>query len=96
MPKAYIIAAEAIKDPAGMAEYARAAAPAITEGPGKVLALDPAPEVLEGDWQGRQTVLMEFESVEAARAWHKSDAYQKVIPMRRAAADTDAVIVSGR
>jgi uncharacterized protein (DUF1330 family) len=38
---------------------------------------------------------MEFESVEAARAWYQSDAYQKVIPMRRAAADTDAVIVSG-
>ena len=96
MPNAYIIATEAIKDPSGMAEYARAAAPAITEGPGNVLALDPAPEVLEGDWRGRQTVLMEFESVEAARAWFKSDAYQKVIPMRLAAADTDVVIVSGR
>ena len=96
MPKSYIIATEAIKDPSGMAEYARAAAPAITEGPGNVLALDPAPEVLEGDWRGRQTVLMEFESVETARAWYQSDAYQKVIPMRLAAADTDVVIVSGR
>ena len=39
---------------------------------------------------------MEFESVEAARRpRHQLDAYQKVIPMRRAAADTDAVIVSG-
>ena len=96
MPKAYIIATEAIHDPAGMAEYAKAAVEPITEGPGIVLALDPAPEVLEGDWNGRQTVLLEFESVEAARAWHGSDAYQKVIPMRQAAADTDAVIVRGR
>jgi uncharacterized protein (DUF1330 family) len=96
MPKAYIIATEAIHDPVGMAKYAKAAVPAITEGPGTVLALDPTPEVLEGDWQGRQTVLMEFESAEAARAWYESDPYQKVIPMRAAAADTDAVIVHGR
>ena len=96
MPKAYIVANETIKDPAGMAEYAKAAAPAIIGGPGNLLALDPAPEELEGDWHGRQTVLMEFESVEAARAWYHSDAYQKAIPLRREAAIFDAVIVHGR
>lgn len=55
MPKAYVITTEAIKGPAGMAEYPTAAAPAITEGPGTLPALDPAPEVLEGNWHGKQT-----------------------------------------
>jgi uncharacterized protein (DUF1330 family) len=39
---------------------------------------------------------MEFESVEAARAWYQSDAYQEAILLRREAAIFDAVIVHGR
>jgi uncharacterized protein (DUF1330 family) len=37
----------------------------------------------------------EFESVDAARAWHESDAYQKAIALRRAAADSNAAIITG-
>ncbi|MET7475525.1 DUF1330 domain-containing protein [Streptomyces sp. NPDC005648] len=95
MPKGYVILTESIKDPAGIAAYGRAAAPSLAENGGRVLAADPAPEVLEGDWHGNQTVVLEFESVEAARAWYASDAYTRARPLRQAAADTNAVIVSG-
>jgi uncharacterized protein (DUF1330 family) len=96
MPKGYVILTEAIRDPAGMAEYAKAAAPSMAPGAATILALDRAPQVLEGDWHGDQTVILEFESVQAAGAWYQSDAYQKAIPLRQAAADTNAVIISGR
>jgi uncharacterized protein (DUF1330 family) len=43
----------------------------------------------------RQTVVLEFESVEAARAWYESEAYQKAAKLRQAAADCNAVIISG-
>jgi uncharacterized protein (DUF1330 family) len=33
--------------------------------------------------------------VEAAQAWYRSPGYQAAIPLRQAAADTNAVIVSG-
>ena len=33
--------------------------------------------------------------MEAARAWYESAAYQEAKPLRLAAADTNAVIVSG-
>ena len=59
------------------------------------LAIDRAPEVLEGEWPATQTVLLEFESVEAARAWYESDAYQAAVPLRQAAADTDVAILQG-
>lgn len=95
MPKGYVIFTEAIKDPAGMAAYGRAARGAMTDGGLTVLSVDPKPEVLEGSWHGDQTVVLEFESVEAARAWYASDAYQAAIPLRQAAADTNVVIVSG-
>src|SRR4051812_48486092 len=72
MPKGYVILTEAIKDQAGMAAYGRAAGPAIVQAGASVLAVDSQPEVLEGEWHGDQTVVLEFESVEAARAWYES------------------------
>jgi uncharacterized protein (DUF1330 family) len=39
--------------------------------------------------------VLEFESVDAARAWYESDAYQEAAKLRQAAADCNAVIVSG-
>lgn len=93
MPKGYVILTEAIKDPDGMKAYGRAAGAAMA-GVG-VLAVDTKPQVLEGDWHGDQTVVLEFESVEAARAWYESEAYQKAAKLRQAAAHCNAVIVSG-
>ena len=60
-----------------------------------ILAVDTEPEVLEGDWHGDQTVLLEFESVDAAREWYDSDAYQEAAKLRQAAADCNGVILSG-
>lgn len=95
MPKAYVIVTEAIKDPAGMAAYGRAAGPSLAESGAAVLAADPSPQVLEGEWHGDQTVVLEFESVEAARAWYESPAYEKAKPLRQAAAESHAVLVTG-
>ncbi|WP_423229029.1 DUF1330 domain-containing protein [Staphylococcus capitis] len=39
--------------------------------------------------------MLEFESVEAAQSWYDSDAYRAARELRRAAADTNAVILSG-
>ena len=55
----------------------------------------PAVETLEGQWHGTQTVLLEFESVEAAKQWYHSDEYQAAAKLRQAAADCNGVIISG-
>ena len=93
MPKGYIIITEDIKDPAGMAEYGKLASKAMAGA--TLLSFDQRPEVLEGSWHGSQTVILEFESVEAAREWYHSDAYQAAAKLRQAAADCNGVIVSG-
>jgi uncharacterized protein (DUF1330 family) len=95
MPKAYVIVTEAVTDPAGMAAYTRAAGPSIAASGARVLAVDTAPEVLEGGWHGDKTVMLEFDSVEAAKAWYESDAYAQARPLRQAAADSNAVIITG-
>ncbi|TPG33117.1 DUF1330 domain-containing protein [Mycolicibacterium hodleri] len=93
MPKGYVIITEVVNDPAAMAEYGKLAARAM--GDATILAFDMAPTVIEGEWPATQTVVMEFESVQAASEWYYSDAYQQAAKIRQGAADCNGVIVSG-
>ncbi|MGV0745950.1 DUF1330 domain-containing protein [Mycolicibacterium sp. XJ870] len=91
--KGYVIITEDIKDPAGMAEYGKLAMQAMAGA--TVVAVDQKPEVIEGTWHGTQTVVLEFESVDAAKEWYYSDAYQEAVKIRSRAADCNGVILSG-
>jgi uncharacterized protein (DUF1330 family) len=93
VPKGYIILTEDVNDPAGFAEYGKLAGKAMAGA--TLLSFDPKPEVLEGKWHGPQTVVLEFESVDAAREWYNSDAYQEAAKLRQSAADCNGVIVAG-
>ena len=95
MPKAYVLLTEVVHDPEGMKAYSRMAAPSLAEAGATALVVDRGPEVLEGEWPVTQTVLLEFASVEAAQAWYTSDTYQAAAKLRQAAADSNAVILSG-
>lgn len=94
MPKAYVIMTEDIHDKDGMNAYGAAAAPTMGQYGAKVLTYS-APETLEGEWHGGRTVVLEFESVEAAKAWYESSEYQAAKPLRLAAATSNAAIVPG-
>jgi uncharacterized protein (DUF1330 family) len=91
--KGYVIITEDIKDPAGMAEYGKLAMKAMDGA--TILSVEQKPEVIEGAWHGSQTVVLEFESVEAARDWYYSDAYQAAAKVRQGAAVCKGFIVSG-
>jgi uncharacterized protein (DUF1330 family) len=52
-------------------------------------------EILEGDGDVRGVVLFEFPSMEEARRWYNSAAYQKVKKLREGAADFDLILVDG-
>jgi uncharacterized protein (DUF1330 family) len=95
MPKAYVIFSEVVHDADGMRDYGRAAGPTLAAGGASVLAFGPGAEVLEGEWPADQTVILEFESAEAARTWYLSEAYQAAAPLRHAAAETNAVLLLG-
>ena len=91
---AYLIVNYDVTDPAQYAEYQKGAAP-IMAGGGKLLVLDKASVVKEGDGAA-QTVVIEYPSKEAALAAYESDAYQAVIGKRLGAiANGRAVIVDG-
>jgi uncharacterized protein (DUF1330 family) len=90
-----MIFTEDIHDDEGLGVYAGRAIPTILEAGGRLLVVDDACEPVEGSWHGRRTVILEFDSVEAARNWYRSPEYQEVVGLRHAAADTNAVIVAG-
>lgn len=92
---AYIIFTEDISDPAAVQAYAGKAVPTVlAAGGAPKIASGPA-HVLEGEWHGQQTVMIEFESVEAAKAWYDSPEYQAVIGERHAAASSNVAIFEG-
>ncbi len=52
-------------------------------------------EVLEGDATAKGVVLVQFPSMEVARRWYFSDAYQHVQQRRRGAAEFELILVDG-
>lgn len=95
MAKGYVVFTEDVKDREGMDAYTAAAVPTVLGSGGTPVIAGPPAEVIEGDWHGTQTVVIEFESVEAARAWYNSDAYQAVVGQRHDCADSNAAIFAG-
>jgi uncharacterized protein (DUF1330 family) len=95
MTKGYVILTESIHDQAGMQDYAIASYPSLQEHGAKILVVEPEVEVLEGEWHGNRTVVVEFDSVEAAREWYRSAAYQAALPLRLAASQCNVVITGG-
>ncbi|MEM9032995.1 MAG: DUF1330 domain-containing protein [Actinomycetota bacterium] len=89
---AYIIFTEDITDPAAIEAYATKAVPSVLQHGGLPRIAGSAVNVLEGEWHGQQTVMIEFESVEAAQAWYDSSEYQAVIGERHAAATSNVAI----
>jgi uncharacterized protein (DUF1330 family) len=95
MPKGYVIFTEDIRDDAGISAYAQQAVPTIVQAGGRILVADDAPEPIEGSWHGTRTVVIEFDSVEAARNWYRSPEYQGVVGLRHAAADCNVAVLAG-
>jgi uncharacterized protein (DUF1330 family) len=95
MPKGYLIITEDIRDEAAMVVYGERSTPSMIEYGARVLAVEENVDVLEGEWHGTRTVVVQFESVEKAHEWYESDSYGEARPLRQAAADCNAVILSG-
>lgn len=83
-----------ITDEEKLAAYAQLAGPALTGAGGRFLARGLPEEVYEAG-QRTRTVVIEFPSVEAARAAHDSPAYQEALAALGDGAVRDLRIVPG-
>ena len=76
MPKAYLISAyQEVNNHDALAAYAKLAAPALIAAGGKFLARG-MPSVVKESGKLQHTVLIEFESLQAALDAYESNAYQ--------------------
>ena len=93
--KAYVIFDEDVTDPERLQEYVQKARPILERYGGKVLTAGGTIETLEGIWQPKLLVILEFESVEQAKFWYYSDEYTSVKAIRQNASNTRLVLVQG-
>ena len=92
---AYVIVyVRSIVDAAELAEYRRIGLPTLAEAGVNVLVRNGRFEVLEGD-PIHGVVMLEFPSMDEARAWYDSPGYQEALKHRVAGADCQAVLVEG-
>ena len=89
---AYFIAQYVVKNPDLYREYQAGAGPTIQASGAELVAFDVAAGTVEGTPPGPQTVIIKFESTEAAKAWYNSPEYQAVVGKRLEATDGFAVI----
>jgi uncharacterized protein (DUF1330 family) len=83
-----------VRDLAGLEEYRRLAGPALQKFGGAFRIRRGRFEVLEGD-PVLSVVMLEFPSMEQARAWYDSAEYQAALKYRLAASGSHAVLCEG-
>ena len=83
-----------ISSPDALAEYAKLAGPAIQSGGGRFLARGNPSKTYEAG-KGLRTVVIEFESVEKAKATFESPAYQAACKLLEGTAERDIRIIEG-
>ncbi len=92
---AYIIVETDIHDHEQYKLYQQATPAAVKASGGRFIARGGELAVLEGDWQPKRLVLLEFENLDAAKRFYASGAYKDAKRLRDGAATLRMVAVEG-
>jgi uncharacterized protein (DUF1330 family) len=92
---AYFIVDIDIHDAAGLEEYRNEVPSTIAKYGGRFLVRGGKFETLEGNWQPKRLVMLEFPSVEQAKKWYDSDEYRPLKTMRFKASNANLLLVEG-
>jgi uncharacterized protein (DUF1330 family) len=92
---AYVVLDIEVIDPEKYKDYAKLAPASVEKYGGKYIVRGGANETLEGDWQAKRLVILEFPSVQQAKAWIDSPEYAPARAMRHQYARSNAVVVEG-
>jgi uncharacterized protein (DUF1330 family) len=92
---AYVIVETDIHDPEQYEHYKQAAPGAVAAAGGRFLARGGELAVLEGEWEPKRLVVLEFEDLDAAKRFYASATYQEAKRLREGAANLNMVAVQG-
>jgi uncharacterized protein (DUF1330 family) len=92
---AYVIVEIDIVDPVGYEEYKKLAGTTVKKYGGKYIVRGGTAETLEGDWEPKRIVMLEFESTQRAKEWLNCEEYREPRKMRHRTARTKMILVEG-
>lgn len=92
---AYVIVRVKVTDMEQYQEYMTLTPATIEQYGGKFIARGGDVITLEGDKENHRVVLLQFETIEAAKIWYHSDDYQSAIAVRKNAADAQFIVING-
>ena len=92
---AYIIANIEITDPALYDEYRKGVPATIARHGGRFIARGGPTASLEGAFVPKRIVIIEFPSMQAAKAWYASPEYAPLLALRQRASNGDLFAVEG-
>ena len=92
---AYVLASVQVHNPEEYEEYKKLAGPSLEAFGGRFLVRGGAVTSLEGEWAPRRLIILEFDSMEKARAWYGSEEYGRAMAIRKRTAATDMIVVEG-
>lgn len=93
--KAYVIVDVKIHDPKRYEDYKKLTPASLTPFDGKFVVRGGTAEKLEGDWEPGRIVVLEFPSMERAKAWWSSAGYAPAKAIRQASSHTRMILVEG-
>ena len=92
---AYVIAEVEVTDPEKFEEYRKLVPATLEAFGGRYIVRGGAIGSLEGGWQPKRMVVIEFDDVERAKAWHDSELYAPARALREASTNTRMIVVDG-
>ena len=92
---AYLVVDIDVTNPAQFEEYKKLAPTALAKYGGRYLIRGGAYEAVEGNWKPQRLTIVEFDSMEKAKAFYTSPEYQAAIKVRAGAAKFKALLVQG-
>ena len=92
---AYIIVDVMVTNPERYDEYKKLTPASLIPYDGKFIVRGGTAETLEGDWTPGCIVVLQFPSIEKAKAWWSSDGYAPAKALRQATSITQMIMVEG-
>ena len=84
-----------VTDPDTLKSYAAGVMDTVNKHGGKVIVRDSDPEGLEGDWDPKRVIIIEFADKAALKNWYGSPEYSELLKLRLASARGNAMVVDG-
>jgi len=92
---AYVIVQVDVKDPVRYDDYKRMVPPTLEKFGGRFLVRGGKTHTLEGGWAPKRFVMVEFPTVEQAKAWWASPEYAEAKALRQSTADSMMLVAEG-